>query len=92
MPDPATPRHTEPPELVDAIRERSVLMGLSYRLLGSLVDAEDETYIRWFRLSEQERRAVTRARAYRAKQAAAGNPISFTAAVAAVDLNLDAPE
>lgn len=36
--------------------------------------------------------AVTRARAYRAKQAAAGNPISFTAAVAAVDLNLDAPE
>lgn len=36
--------------------------------------------------------AVARARAYRAKQAAAGNPISFTAAVAAVDLNLDAPE
>lgn len=36
--------------------------------------------------------AAARARAYRAKQAAAGNPISFTAAVAAVDLNLDAPE
>ncbi len=69
MPDPATPRHTEPPELVDAIRERSVLMGLSYRLLGSLVDAEDETYIRWFRLSEQERRAVTRARAWLVKTA-----------------------
>jgi hypothetical protein len=28
----------------------------------------------------------------RAKQAAAGQPISFTAAVAAVELNLDAPE
>jgi RNA polymerase sigma-70 factor (ECF subfamily) len=69
---PATPGHTEPPELVDAIRERSVIMGLSYRLLGSLADAEDavqETYIRWYRLSEQERRAVTHPRAWLVKTA-----------------------
>ncbi|MCT1691592.1 RNA polymerase sigma factor SigJ [Brevibacterium sp. p3-SID960] len=71
-PDPAAPGHTEPPELVDAIRERSVLMGLSYRLLGSLADAEDavqETYIRWYRLSERERRAVTHPRAWLVKTA-----------------------
>lgn len=72
MSDPATSRHTEPPELVDAIRERSVLLGLSYRLLGSFADAEDavqETYIRWYRLSEQERRAVTHPRAWLIKTA-----------------------
>ncbi|MDN5757790.1 MAG: RNA polymerase sigma factor SigJ [Tomitella sp.] len=72
MSDPVTSRHPEPPELVDAIRERSVLMGLSYRLLGSLADAEDavqETYIRWYRLSEHERRAVSHPRAWLVKTA-----------------------
>lgn len=67
MPDDATPSQAEPPHLVDAIRERSALMGLSYRLLGSLADAEDavqETYIRWYRLSERERREVTHPRAW----------------------------
>lgn len=67
MPDDATPSQAEPPHLADAIRERSVLMGLSYRLLGSLADAEDavqETYIRWYRLSERERREVTHPRAW----------------------------
>ncbi|WP_208006827.1 RNA polymerase sigma factor SigJ [Aeromicrobium phragmitis] len=57
----------EPPELVDAIRERSVLLGLSYRLLGSLADAEDavqETYIRWHRLSDDERRSIANPRAW----------------------------
>ena len=44
------------------------------------------------RAAPSDAEVATRARAYRAKQAAAGNPISFTAAVAAVDLNLDAPE
>ncbi|MGC3955531.1 MAG: RNA polymerase sigma factor SigJ [Propionicimonas sp.] len=72
MPDPATPRPAEPPELVDAIRERGLLMGLSYRLLGSLADAEDavqETYFRWYRLSEQERCAVAHPRAWLVKTA-----------------------
>lgn len=55
------------PEFGDAIRERGVLLGLCYRLLGSLADAEDavqETYIRWYRLSEQERRRVSSPRAW----------------------------
>lgn len=62
----------EPPELVDAIRERSVLLGLSYRLLGSLADAEDavqETYIRWYRLSDDERRNISYPRAWLIKTA-----------------------
>jgi RNA polymerase sigma-70 factor (ECF subfamily) len=61
------PGHGEPPGLADAIRERSVLLGLSYRLLGSLADAEDavqETYIRWYRLSDEERRSIASPRAW----------------------------
>ncbi|MBO1902426.1 hypothetical protein J4H92_10750 [Leucobacter weissii] len=53
MPDP-------PP--AEAVRERRILLGLSYRLLGSVADAEDcvqETYIRWYRLDEEERRGVS---------------------------------
>lgn len=72
MPDTSTRGQSEPPELVDAIRERSVLLGLSYRLLGSLADAEDavqETYIRWYRLPEQERREVNHPRAWLIKTA-----------------------
>ncbi|MFT3968888.1 MAG: sigma factor [Micropruina sp.] len=72
MPVGAGPRPGEPPELVDAIRERSVLLGLSYRLLGSLADAEDavqETYIRWYRLSEEERRSISYPRAWLIKTA-----------------------
>lgn len=68
----ASARPGEPPELVDAIRERSVLLGLSYRLLGSLDDAEDavqETYIRWYRLSEEERRDIAYPRAWLIKTA-----------------------
>lgn len=62
----------EPPEIVDAIRERNVLLGLSYRLLGSLADAEDavqETYIRWYRLSDEERRGISYPRAWLIKTA-----------------------
>ncbi len=72
MPDATTSGQSEPPQLVDAIRERSVLLGLSYRLLGSLADAEDavqETYIRWYRLTEQERREVSHPRAWLVKTA-----------------------
>ena len=72
MSDGARSRYGEPPELVDAMRERSVLLGLSYRLLGSLADADDavqETYIRWYRLSDQERRSITYPRAWLIKTA-----------------------
>ncbi len=53
-------------------RERGLLLGLSYRLLGSLADAEDavqETYVRWYRLSEPERRAIASPRAWLVKTA-----------------------
>ncbi len=66
------PRPGEPPEIGDAIRERSVLLGLSYRLLGSLADAEDavqETYIRWYRLSDEARRSIAHPRAWLIKTA-----------------------
>jgi RNA polymerase sigma-70 factor (ECF subfamily) len=41
--------------------ERGRLLGLAYRMLGTVADAEDavqETYIRWYRLSDAERAAV----------------------------------
>lgn len=62
----------ESPDLSDAIRERRVLLGLSYRLLGSLADAEDavqETYIRWYRMGEAKRREVTSPRSWLIKTA-----------------------
>ncbi len=72
MSDEAVSRREEPPELVDALRERGVLLGLSYRLLGSLADAEDavqETYIRWHRLGDEERRSIAHPRAWLIKTA-----------------------
>ncbi len=42
----------------DVVRERRRLVSLAYRMTGTLADAEDvvqETYIRWYRLTEQER-------------------------------------
>ncbi|WKU05757.1 RNA polymerase sigma factor SigJ [Micromonospora sp. HUAS LYJ1] len=65
MPQDAVPDHPGVPDPVT--RERGVLLGLSYRLLGSLADAEDavqETYIRWHRLSDGERDAVANPRAW----------------------------
>ncbi|KHL12138.1 RNA polymerase sigma-70 factor (ECF subfamily) [Mumia flava] len=47
--------------------DRSVLIGICYRLLGSLSDAEDavqETYVRWYRLSDREREAIATPRAW----------------------------
>ncbi|WP_410676250.1 RNA polymerase sigma factor SigJ [Amycolatopsis sp. cmx-4-68] len=47
----------------DVLGERRQLIGLAYRLLGSLSDAEDvvqEAYGRWFALSAPQRQAIER--------------------------------
>ncbi|SDJ01715.1 RNA polymerase sigma factor SigJ [Nonomuraea jiangxiensis] len=49
------------PSLNAIMSERSQLINLAYRLLGSLADAEDavqETYTRWFAMSRREREAI----------------------------------
>ncbi|MET0813379.1 MAG: RNA polymerase sigma factor SigJ [Microbacterium sp.] len=48
------------PRVLDA--ERRQLMGLAYRMLGTVADAEDavqETYTRWYRLTDAERTAIS---------------------------------
>ena len=62
------PRHPvvstegDPMETLDEVMaERRRLVALGYRLLGTLEEAEDavqETYLRWYRLSEDERAAI----------------------------------
>nr|BFF10206.1 hypothetical protein GCM10025699_15090 [Microbacterium flavescens] len=46
-------------EDVDVLEsERRGLIGLAYRMLGTVADAEDavqETYVRWYRLTDDER-------------------------------------
>ena len=45
----------------EVLNERRRLVALGYRMLGTVADAEDavqETYARWFRLSDDERRDV----------------------------------
>jgi RNA polymerase sigma-70 factor, ECF subfamily len=49
------------PGLSAVMSERRQLINLTYRLLGSLSDAEDavqETYARWYAMSPQEQRAI----------------------------------
>ncbi|MFC9893763.1 RNA polymerase sigma factor SigJ [Nocardia sp. NPDC127579] len=51
------------PRLGAVISERRQLINLAYRLLGSLAEAEDvvqETYARWYALSERQRREIER--------------------------------
>ena len=52
---------TEPPPITDVMEERRRLLSLAYRMMGTLSEAEDvvqETYLRWYRQSEEERAAI----------------------------------
>lgn len=49
------------PDLADVVDERRRLLALAYRMLGTTGEAEDavqETYVRWYRMSDAERAAI----------------------------------
>ena len=51
----------ERPPIPEVMEERRRLLSLAYRLMGTLGEAEDvvqETYLRWYRQSEDERAAI----------------------------------
>ncbi|GAA2953546.1 RNA polymerase sigma factor SigJ [Microbacterium schleiferi] len=51
----------------EAIAERRHLVSLAFRMLGTVAEAEDavqETYVRWYRLSDQERASIVSPRAW----------------------------
>jgi len=62
MTTPTGPGHGQPdPGLSAVMSERRQLINLSYRLLGSLADAEDavqETYARWYAMSRTQQQAI----------------------------------
>ncbi|WP_079189548.1 RNA polymerase sigma factor SigJ [Actinacidiphila paucisporea] len=60
-PGPGYDRSDAGPDLDAIMSERRHLLGLAYRLLGSLAEAEDavqETYTRWYAMSRQQQDAV----------------------------------
>ncbi|MER6332886.1 RNA polymerase sigma factor SigJ [Streptomyces sp. NPDC001034] len=62
MTQPSGPEHARyDTDLRAVISERGQLIGLAYRLLGSLAEAEDavqETYARWYTMSRPQRDAI----------------------------------
>jgi len=51
----------------EAIAERRHLVSLAFRMLGTVAEAEDavqETYVRWYRLTDQERASIVSPRAW----------------------------
>ena len=60
-------RDQESPALGELLEERTHLINLAFRMLGSANDAEDvvqQTYVRWFQLGDEERDAIERPRAW----------------------------
>jgi RNA polymerase sigma-70 factor (ECF subfamily) len=52
---------------IEVLRERRHLLSLAFRMLGTVAEAEDavqETYIRWYRMSQAQRDAVEVPRAW----------------------------
>lgn len=57
----------DPDRVAEVTAERSHLLALAYRMLGTLADAEEavqETYVRWYRMDPRDRAAVVSPRAW----------------------------